>query len=290
MGVGSRVVLSLRLGGLGMEMRGKIRGKSKSKGKGPRTMVETDGDDDGWTVVTRGMSRVKLHDRHADGSGAPPQIIPSLTAAKLRDEIAAMQMRWRDCAVARQVEELVNDARKSRDVRTAVCVGIGSFARDWTHRYRSLWQLVLFLDVVRWLGRDGEVEVQCVAQDPAFMELDEEVLEELGVKVVRDSVEEYISETAFVFSPFVDWFFLLPVVLKGRSPALYVGNEILDDYTVYAQTEEKREKLRECNACGKEFLEHRDMTKLVDFSEHAHALNGMVIYTRTAKDDDDSPT
>lgn len=59
---------------------------------------------------------------------------------------------------------------------------------------------------------------------------------------------------------------------------MYVGNEILDDYGAFAQTEEKREKLEECDEFGKKWLAKRSTVRLREFEMHPHALNGMVVY------------
>jgi hypothetical protein len=93
-------------------------------------------------------------------------------------------------------------------------------------------------------------------------------------------IESHISRTSFVFSPFVDWFLLLPTFLANADPALYVGNEILDDYSVFAHGKEKREKLEECNELGSVFLGMREGTKLASLETHAHALEGMLVYWR----------
>jgi hypothetical protein len=125
--------------------------------------------------------------------------------------------------------------------------------------------------------------MQHYAQDPAFTPLDIEFLKLLGVQVLDSDLEGKIADKSFVYSPFVDWFLLLPTFLKNKSPVLYVGNEILDDYSPYAQTTEKKEKLEECNAIGKTWLEGRGMVKLGEFEMHANALNGMVMYWKKAE-------
>lgn len=84
----------------------------------------------------------------------------------------------------------------------------------------------------------------------------------------------------------MDWFLLLPTFLADRDPVLYIGNEILDDYSMYAQSEEKKEKLQECNEVGKKWLVGRQVVKLCEFEKHGNALNGMVVYLRVTGDDD----
>jgi hypothetical protein len=220
----------------------------------------------------------------------PSAIVKDLTAEKLLSEFKSLQERWKDTAVAKQIREL--SGKRSWAVKEAVCIGIGSFSRDWAHRYRSLWQLVLFVDVVKYLGTEEEMKMY--AQDPAFTPLDIDFLALLNITTTKTGIEEHITIESFVFSPFVDWFILLPMFLKGKDPAFYVGNEILDDYATYAQSDEKKGNLEESNAIGKSFLEKRDKIKLSEFEEHAHALNGMVIYTistsTSGEDGDDTPT
>lgn len=76
----------------------------------------------------------------------------------------------------------------------------------------------------------------------------------------------------------MDWFILLPIFLKNKDPDLYIGNEILDDYSQYAKSEEKERALEECNEIGKAFIEGRECVRVPDFALHAHALNGLVVY------------
>ena len=295
---------------------------------------------DGWTIITRGnrgiskpinnkaesrFSTTNDNDRHGQNNEQqlPTQIVENLTPEKLLSDFKALQDRWNDTALARQVEEIIK--KRTWRVRNAVCIGIGSFSRDWAHRWRSLWQLVLFVGVVRYLqdgygkqnekqkelkqdeGEGGEAveekerkedhEMHIYAQDPAFTPLDITFLSHLDISVLPSGIETYISASTFVYSPFVDWFLLLPAFLQpcletssssnencsdssksNTGPELHIGNEILPDYTLYAQTEEKKEKLAECNALGKAFLGKREVVRLREFDLHAQALSGMVVY------------
>jgi hypothetical protein len=122
------------------------------------------------------------------------------------------------------------------------------------------------------------MDIQCYAQDPAFTPLDIDFLSLLNIQVLDSNLESKVTNESFVYSPFVDWFLLLPSFLKDKSPGLYVGNEILDNYSPYAQTTEKQEKLEECNEIGRSWLQGRETVKLDEFEMHANALNGMVVY------------
>jgi len=252
-------------------------GNGRGRARVKRQQVQSE---DGWTVITHGLSKVSLDPKNKkEVAGAlPSKIVKDITPQKLLSEFGKLQERWKDTAVATQFQDLVKD--KKWTVSEAVCIGIGSFSRDWEHRWRSMWQLVLFMDVILHLDK----EVRMYAQDPAFTSIDMEFLRLLSITVVDTGIESHISPRSFVFSPFVDWYVLLPTFLKDKDPVLYVGNEILDDYGVYAQTEDKKEKLGVCNELGKRFLEGRESVKVREFEGHAHALNGMSVYWKPSID------
>jgi hypothetical protein len=258
--------------------KGGSRGKGKARVK--RQEIQSE---DGWTVITHGMSKINLDskkDKKVAGA-LPSKTINGMTAEKLLSEFEKLQEKWKESAVARQIEELLSS--KSWDIHEAACIGIGSFSRDWEHRWRSMWQLVLFMEIIQLLkGSDKNVKIY--AQDPAFTTLDIEFLELLNITKMASGIESNITPRSFVFSPFVDWYILLPTFLKDKDPELYVGNEILNDYAPYVQTEDKREKVRECNDLGKALLEGKESVKLKDFEEHAHAFSGMVIYWNSPTD------
>jgi len=127
----------------------------------------------------------------------------------------------------------------------------------------------------------------CYASDPAFTPVDTAFLSLLHIKTLSADEPESSSELAakispstFVYSPFVDWFLLLPAFLKDSDPRVYVGNEILSDYTVFAQTAEKRDMLDVCNKVGRKWLQGRRVVRLREFEKHGTALGGLVVYLR----------
>lgn len=130
--------------------------------------------EDGWTVITHGMGNVSLNDKEKGGNmgnksknkssidaiSTMPGIVSGLTPEKVLSEFKMLQERWEDTLLARQIDGIFSKtsdgnadgdagAKGGWDVTEAVCIGIGSFSRDWAHRWRSMWQLVLFVDVVR---------------------------------------------------------------------------------------------------------------------------------------------
>ena len=276
----------------------------KGRGRVKRKEVQSD---DGWTVITHGLASISLDGKGkgADAVSLPTKMVEGLTAEKLLDDFRLLQERWEDTLLAKQVKEIVEkkSADGKGDVEEAVCIGIGSFSRDWAHRWRSLWQLVLFVDVVGQRmssslsvactrtdykivkDKNKDIKIQRFAQDPAFTPLDIEFLSHLSITVLDSDLQTKITSASFVYSPFVDWFLLLPTFLKSKDPVLYVGNEILDDYSVYAQTKEKKERLEECNEVGKKWIKGREKVALREFEKHGNALNGMVVYLRKCDED-----
>ncbi|RYN55860.1 hypothetical protein AA0120_g9819 [Alternaria tenuissima] len=257
----------------------------KGRGRVKRKEVQSDG---GWTVITHGLASVSLNDKgkkEIDAGSLPTRTVEGLTAEKLLEDFRTLQDRWEDTLLAKQVKEILEKSGGDSGwgVEEAACIGIGSFSRDWAHRWRSLWQLVLFIAVVERLKDDNkDTKLGCFAQDPAFTPLDVEFLSLLSITVLESDLQSRITSQSFVYSPFVDWFLLLPVFLKSKDPVLYVGNEILDDYSVYAQTKEKKERLEECNEVGKKWTEGREKVALREFEKHGNALNGMVVYWKNA--------
>jgi hypothetical protein len=243
--------------------------------------------EDGWTVVAGSGSRTDSSHHDASIKKAkdvrPTRIVPGLTVEKLVAELKDMEKRWRRSSCARTLENMM----RLRDWRVdkAACIGIGSFSLDWEHRYRSLWQLVLFMDVVKLLQQDS-LSLTLHAQEPAFTPLDVEFLATLSITSIEANIETGITQTSFVFAPFVDWYILLPVFLKHKDPKLYIGNEVLSNYAVYANTEEKRKMLDESNGVGAAFAKGRERRRVPGFEEHAQALEGLMVYWREEEEDD----
>ncbi|CAA9959145.1 SRR1 multi-domain protein [Pyrenophora teres f. maculata] len=243
-----------------------------------------------------------------------PDVVSDITPDKLLAEFQGLQRRWAEFGVARQIDGIFggnagggdveggeeDDGKESGekedwDIREAICIGIGSFSRDWAHRWRSLWQLVLFVHVVGKVTAKGAQAqpIACYATDPAFTQIDTEFLSLLEITTLPSSQpptsspspspSSVITPQTFLYSPFVDWFLLLPTFLKGKDPAVYIGNEILSDYTLFAQTTEKRDMLETCNEVGRKWLERRRCVKLkegVGVGASASALGGLVVYLR----------
>ncbi|KAF2184099.1 hypothetical protein K469DRAFT_580765 [Zopfia rhizophila CBS 207.26] len=257
--------------------------KNGKSGRVKRKEVQTSG---GWTIVThsspssqkKGLKKNKGNKEAKDVHPRPTKLVCGLTVPKLLDEFKKLEARFQETLCAKQMDEILG--KRKIGVKEAVCFGVGSFSVDWEHRNRSLWQLVLFRAVVKLVARNP-ASMKLYAQEPAFNALDKTFLRTLNITTVANNAEKYVGKNSFVFAPFVDWPFLLPVVMKGKDPELYVGNEIFDDYSLYACMSAVTEKLiQQCNGIGEKFLEGREGVRVPEFGLHTHALTGLMIYLR----------
>jgi hypothetical protein len=106
----------------------------------------------GWRL------KKKAHAGHSNGvtgekqlqdarPARPTRLVEGITVQKLVQEYVDMEKKWNGTECAKRLERLLS--KKEWDVKEAVGIGVGSFSLDWEHRYRSLWQLVLFANVRR---------------------------------------------------------------------------------------------------------------------------------------------
>ncbi|KAF2681777.1 hypothetical protein K458DRAFT_308721 [Lentithecium fluviatile CBS 122367] len=244
------------------------------KGKGRRVKRKQVLGEDGWTVVSGTGSNASPEDSRARDA-RPTRIVDGLTVQKLASEFKHLEKRWQRTTCARTLENMLS--LKDWKVEQAVCIGVGSFSVDWEHRWRSLWQLVLFVAVVKIL-QQHDPSIQLYVQEPAFSPLDIEFLGTLSMATPATRIETQITPTSFVFAPFVDWYILMPIFLKNKDPELYIGNDILKDYKIYANTEEKKSMLEESNGVGEKFVMGREKRRIPSFEEHRSALEGLMIY------------
>ncbi|KAK6395607.1 hypothetical protein LTR65_010625 [Meristemomyces frigidus] len=120
------------------------------------------------------------------------------------------------------------------NITTAVAFAIGPFTLDieqdeptycWYESFhRSLAQLVMFLDIVEYLQGDAEVDIDIIAQDPWFTDLEEQTLEALGVRVVEDpEAQRLVRRDTFTFAPHWGDDPEILAQCKHLRPALHIG-------------------------------------------------------------------
>jgi hypothetical protein len=262
-------------------------GKPKPK-RSKRTTLALD---DGWSIVTHSSPSRKTTSRQNAKtdeqlrSARPAEIVAGMTVEKLLAEFKDMQRLFRESECAEQMRVILK--RRNWDLKNAVCLAVGSLSRDWEHRKRGLWQLALFFSVIETISPNNQ-SLGFWAQDPEFNALDIEFLEALGFTVLENTAQEHITETSFAYAPFLDWQVLLPEILKDRDPGLYIGNEILEDYTQYGYVVRTSDgeggdrardgMVMDCNAIGSRFLEGRKRVDIPRFEGHELALAGLVGY------------
>ncbi|KAF2205934.1 hypothetical protein GQ43DRAFT_361114 [Delitschia confertaspora ATCC 74209] len=267
---------------------------SRKAGAGPVKRV-TVPLDDGWSMVTHTSSRNRsgLSDRSNNkitgekekrllAASRPKSIVPGLTVQGLMEEFREFERRWRETSCKRGVEGLLKRRGfKEGDLKEAVCLGVGSFSVDWEHRGRSLWQLVLFLGVVREVSTPA-IPLKLFAQEPCFNSIDKAFLRELGFAILNNDAHKHFTPTSFVYSPFLDWFILLPM-LRNKDPTLFIGNEILADYSQYTHSLPVEKSIKDYNNTAKKFLRSRKAYALPSFDLHQHAMHGMMIYFKKSE-------
>ncbi|KAF2004106.1 hypothetical protein P154DRAFT_66528 [Amniculicola lignicola CBS 123094] len=255
-----------------------------------------DVEDDVWEVPKAKNWRVKRRTAGQDAasrnldcsSGAitrPKRVVEGLTVEKLAAEFGKMRRRFKSSECAKGVGRVLKRRDWRGRVDKAVCIGIGSLSTDWENRWRSMWQLVLFEWVVGQVSNE-EQGIRLFAQEPAFLPLDIAFLSTLGITVLESGIEDHISPSTFVFAPFVDWNLLLPTFLADRDPELYIGNEILGDYTRFANSEEKKGKVEECNEIGEKWREERQWVWVPEF-EGGGGLEGLGVGWKEEPEEDD---
>jgi SRR1 protein len=211
---------------------------------------------DAWTIVTSKDKRRRhnptQHSRNHTHSSSSPQTT-SITQpdpfevtrshariarclSQLRDALFAEHVR---SVVAASASELFVDESR---VQRVVIAGLGNLDGT-TERdvWRATWQVAVLLEIADALGPlggegikgDNDEQVKRAghlamwAQDPAFTATDEVILEGLGIKVMAvPHAVKCIDSRTLLFVPFVDGVVLLPEILGGKDPAVYVGSDI----------------------------------------------------------------
>jgi SRR1 len=191
---------------------------------------------DGWSLVTKKNARSNPSSSCAATSSAqdaaPADVSPTVVKKRM-DLIRRCRAEYAGSAVAGAVRthlrQALLDTRRQCDV--AVLVGLGKL--DTTDSdLRPVWQLVLFLDVVRYLvaeqteRRDdgSDPGISMYAQDPVFGPLETQILTSFGIEIVADpAARGLLSPSSLLFAPFVHWSTLLRSTLATSDPMLYLG-------------------------------------------------------------------
>ncbi|CAK1365187.1 hypothetical protein CB0940_08799 [Cercospora beticola] len=227
---------------------------------------------------------------HANG---PPPVSRDLTMSDIKRDFDTKRKQWKKTECRKQLLKLVDwvlDARGPGRMEKFVCLGSGSLSRDNVEcRRRSLWQVVVFWDLVEYVrgqqekGEDVEGGDGVWVSDPAYTELDREYFKTLGIKVVDvdrnakglGEVREYLGEGTLLFEPFVDMNADMMRDLVERDVGIYVGSS--------AGGLQKRGG--ELGELAKKFGSNRTMRRFPVFEVDPNVFDGMELYWKEESED-----
>lgn len=188
---------------------------------------------DGWTVVTKGPSSRKNLPPHR-----PESADDETDEGKLQTRIdelikryERLQKSFRDTKYWSQLRNTL-DAQADPRIESAVCLGLGSLSALDVSAGRqsvgSLWQLLLFQELTDyWQGRNPDMPIARYAQEPRATSFDKIFLGKLGVEILEPPKGvEKITNTTFLYDPFLPWAVMLIDVLPGKAPAFYLGSSM----------------------------------------------------------------
>lgn len=218
----------------------------------------------------------------------------SMTLAKIQSDFNTKMKAWQvsDCrkTALSTLDRIAPDGGWNID--KAICLGIGSFGRDNEEcRKRSMWQFVIFVDLVRHLQRVGKKDVEMLGQEPMWVEVDGHFLKTLRLKTLAVEVPtegsseantglgpaaEHLGPSTFVYEPFMDMNEAMAREIVDADVALYVGSSM-------------RGLLSKWGAVGelaKQFDEQHLKYQFPRFEDDPNVMEGMGIYWKEEADDD----
>ncbi|KAF2672678.1 hypothetical protein BT63DRAFT_133513 [Microthyrium microscopicum] len=196
---------------------------------------------DPWTIVSRHKKHTKQQPtRKAKAqkprpSSSSPSSLDEADIITILDRLRRNTTTWLTSPQHTRLSAILScTAPPSR----AIIAGLGnldpSAPRD---HHRALWQLALFLGLVRIFHPDwdpltnlstqltSQPPISLTAQDPVFTPFDVETLSRVGITVDANAIEHANANTV-LFAPFVDAVVLMPQILKGRDMSVYIGTDV----------------------------------------------------------------
>ncbi|SMQ49270.1 unnamed protein product [Zymoseptoria tritici ST99CH_3D7] len=214
-----------------------------------------------------------------------------LTLEKLNLEFQTKTKAYRQTTCRRTVTQILNRIRPDSGWKLdkALCLGIGSLSRENLEcRKRSMWQFVVFCDLVEQMRGEG-VELEVLAQEPGFTELDVEFLDVLGVKVLETRLgdgtmglgpaKEQLGEGTLVYEPFIDMNAVMLEEMVSAGVGLYVGSSIGGILGRRGENEASR--------LVEKFRAGREMLRFPTFDVDPNVFDGIQVYWTEEKDDQD---
>lgn len=252
--------------------------------------------EDGWTSVPRGKKSRKP--QPVTGAPAPSR---DLTAEDITRDFDAKTKQWKLTPCRKQLIKQVDWAIGSREdaltIERFICIGSGSLSRDNVEcRRRSMWQIVVFLDLVACLvdelghgqfdgsAEDGTGASHCIwASDPAYTELDIAFLLTKGVEVVPvgktdvgfGAMRQHLREGTLLYEPFVDMNAHMVKDMVDTEVALYIGSSIRG----------LKERQSDVGELAKTFCIGKSVRRFPVFDVDPNIFDGMAIYWKEESHD-----
>lgn len=127
------------------------------------------------------------------------------------------------------------------------------------------------------------------AQEPAFTELDKEFLASLQIQMLDVSLgdgnaglgpaKDVLGSETFLFEPFIDMNAVMLSEMLQAGVGLYVGSSIRGIL--------QRRSGSEVVRLAKEFHDGHEMLKFPSFEDDPNVLDGIAIYWKEEKDEDE---
>ena len=109
------------------------------------------------------------------------------TREETAEDFRKHRQMWEGSEMCKELTHILNSAAASLEINKIVAVSLGnlSYLRD-DYPGRSAFQHSLVLTMREWLNDKNGHETPCYVQDPIYQEIDIEILQEYGIKVLED--------------------------------------------------------------------------------------------------------
>ena len=138
---------------------------------------------------------------------------------------------------------LIAPPAMTSSITNVACLALGTIADPYSaiEQNYSAVQLAALLDMVAWLeqhparllhGRTAATKIKVYAQDPSFTDLDEQLLADLGITIVRDNgIWNLINRHTLLYAPHLPYgvipqHFCNKQFTSGEGPAMMIWNRM----------------------------------------------------------------
>ncbi|GAB7343374.1 hypothetical protein MBLNU457_1413t1 [Dothideomycetes sp. NU457] len=190
--------------------------------------------EDGWTRVTRTGVRAKSNGlTQVTESYKIPAEDLSLSISKLKTRFESCLNQWTTTEARRKLHSVIenglrrNGSGRVQDcITTAALMALGSLSRtNLELTTKSMWQLVVFIDVVRLLNgdRSPDDQIKLFAQDPNFTQLDKDFLRQtFSFEILEPpQILGLVHNKTFLYVPHLEWYVEIPYREHAIACPLY---------------------------------------------------------------------